>query len=654
MIRFLLAITLLIFAGLAFARPAYAALYDFDGTISCETLEAYLSRAVVMSGMCNEGVGYVEENVRALTNVKAKFIGRAALAWACPADDERHFAAAREGAEKVHAADPDIILQACVFEAIYSCKSPEGIKAGRTAGIENIPVPAWVFEAFGLPVEERNFDYEAMLFPDGHLRNLWADGASVPDVTRQETQLWFYYRARRYIDAGYEAIHFGQADLVGSRDEGRRVWTKLLAMVREYAKEHARRHYVLCDAHFFAENAKVGDKYLWDFHAFPLRPVTGATPFEAYLAVGHGDAGYKTMPPGIHPAGWRCDVIPQLYEVDNFASGLDSKPAHHVWGADEIGWFANCTEEYRNYWLEYAVDWLKENAPRGYVSMPGIRGCTVPLGIEPRRGVTYRFNTKSDACPEGFNQEETVKKIFARPFEWLPMGSVKQEKAGKKELLGFRPGRATLAESFSAPWATDNSIYTDEGLALLYRAYGAFSPADVAAAAKKEIEEKGAPKKEPLLTEEGLSFTGEQNLTLTAVPGPRFSLFITLRLDNEAFLDDFLLVGNGEYLKNGFYLKYYKKDDELYGEVADGTGKRRVAVFDYPKDEGVHTIGLVCDGKKLTSWVDGRISSGIDCGPMAKGPSSLTIGKTLRGCLIKDIKLYNYAVSDREAKAMRR
>ncbi|MBR4749229.1 MAG: hypothetical protein IK083_06640 [Abditibacteriota bacterium] len=473
-----------------------ASVYDFDGTISCETLEAYLSKALLMSGMCNEGDPYLEENLRAVANVKPKYIGRAALAWICPADDEVHFASVRAVAERIHAIDPDIILQACVFEAVFSCKRPEAIKSGRPAGVENIPIPAWVFEAFGLPAEERNFDYEAMLFPDGTHRGQWGGGGSVPDVTQQETQLWFYYRARRYIDAGYESIHFGQADLVGRDDKGRKVWTKLLSMVREYAREHARRHYVLCDAHFFAPNAKVGDKYLWDFFAFPIRAVSGEKPFEAYFAFGHGDAGYGTMPTGIHPAGWKCDVIPQLYEVDNFFSGIDSKPFHHVWGTDEISWFANCSEEYRNSWLVYAADWLKANVPRGYMSMPGVRTATVPLG-SPRQFHYYRFNNKSEACPNGFNQEDTVKEILARPFEWLPLGSVKPEKTGRRELLGFKPGKATLDETFDAPYFSPNTIYTDEGLGLLYRAYGAFSPADTAAAAKKEIEEKGVPRREP-------------------------------------------------------------------------------------------------------------------------------------------------------------
>ena len=628
-----------------------ASVYDFDGTISCETLEAYLSKALLMSGMCNEGDPYLEENLRAVANVKPKYIGRAALAWICPADDEVHFASVRAVAERIHAIDPDIILQACVFEAVFSCKRPEAIKSGRPAGVENIPIPAWVFEAFGLPAEERNFDYEAMLFPDGTHRGQWGGGGSVPDVTQQETQLWFYYRARRYIDAGYESIHFGQADLVGRDDKGRKVWTKLLSMVREYAREHARRHYVLCDAHFFAPNAKVGDKYLWDFFAFPIRAVSGEKPFEAYFAFGHGDAGYGTMPTGIHPAGWKCDVIPQLYEVDNFFSGIDSKPFHHVWGTDEISWFANCSEEYRNSWLVYAADWLKANVPRGYMSMPGVRTATVPLG-SPRQFHYYRFNNKSEACPNGFNQEDTVKEILARPFEWLPLGSVKPEKTGRRELLGFKPGKATLDETFDAPYFSPNTIYTDEGLGLLYKAYGAFSPADTAAAAKKEIEEKGVPRREPLVTEEGLSFTGSQTLSLDAHTGPEFSLFVTLRLDDKAFEEDFMLLGTGEYLQNGYYIKYYGKDDQLYGEAADGTGERRVADFAYPKDGRGHTIGLICDGKELTAWLDGRIRSRIPCGPMKESGNNLNFGNGLKGCLIKDMKLYNYAVTAGEARRL--
>jgi hypothetical protein len=324
-----------------------------------------------------------------------------------------------------------------------------------------------------------------------------------------------------------------------------------------------------------------------------------------------------------------------------------------VWGTDEISWFANCSEEYRNSWLVYAADWLKANVPRGYMSMPGVRTATVPLG-SPRQFHYYRFNNKSEACPNGFNQEDTVKEILARPFEWLPLGSVKSEKTGKKELLGFRPGKATLPESFRAAYYTDNTEYTDEGLTLLYRAYGGFSPADVAAAAKKEIEEKGAPRKEPLLTPEGLHFAGSRTLSLSADTGSEMSLFVTLRLDNAAFSEDFIPVSLGEYMGSGVFIKYFGKDDELCGEINDGSGKRRIVVFPYPKDEKVHSIGLVADGSSLTAWFDGKLCDRAPAGSMIPGSSSLVLGADTKGCLIKDIRLYNYAVSEAEALRLSR
>ena len=650
-------ILLMILAAEALAVTLHAAsFFDFDRTISCETLEAYLSRAIVMSALACDAEGipskYADDDLRAIANVKPKFLGRVALAGSCPADDELHFASARSMAQKIHAIDPEIILQAAILEAVYSCECPEAVAAGRTTGVEKIPVPAWVFEAFGLEPVSRCFDYEAMLFPDGSYRNNWTRGGSVPDITRQETQMWYYYRARRYIDAGYEAIHFGQADLVGKRDEGRAEWSKLLGMVRDYAKTKARRHYLLCDAHFFAENARVGDRYLWDFHAFPLRPVSGTEPFEATLAKGHGDAGYDTMPPGIHPAGWECDVIPQLYEIDNFFDGIDGKPVYNVWGTDEICWFANCPEDYRNSFLLYATDWLKKNVRRGYMSMPGIRPATYPLCVVGWDGRQYRFNTRSEACPEGFGQEETVKAIFARPFEWTPITRPLPGKKVVRELLGFRPGKATIEETFKVPVYTDNSIYTDEALRLIYRAYGAFSPGDVKAEALKEIGEKGLERKPSLLTEKGLSFTGSRNIDLVAETGPEPSVFVKLTLKNKAFDGDLTIIAKSYYSESGFHIKYSKDSDEFFGEIADGSGTVRRVVFPYPKDEKEHVIGMVADGKTLRGWLDGAMCAEVPAGRMVENSLSVAIGGNLRDCVISDIRLFDHALTVDEAKTM--
>ena len=53
------------------------------------------------------------------------------------------------------------------------------------------------------------------------LPSLHAEGrrsSSVPDVSRDETKLWFYFLARSYLDAGCEAIHYGQVELMNGND----------------------------------------------------------------------------------------------------------------------------------------------------------------------------------------------------------------------------------------------------------------------------------------------------------------------------------------------------------------------------------------------------------------------------------------------------
>lgn len=98
--------------------------FQFHGTMSERTLRAYLSRAVTALGLCAEGAHenlQFEEDLRFIRNVGAKFVSRAAVfAWTTlrAEDMERHFALAREYAERVHAADPEIILNAFTAEIV--------------------------------------------------------------------------------------------------------------------------------------------------------------------------------------------------------------------------------------------------------------------------------------------------------------------------------------------------------------------------------------------------------------------------------------------------------------------------------------------------------------------------------------------------------
>ena len=149
--------------------------YSFDGTISRAVLENFLSRSITVEGLFN-GRGNFDDNLRMLKTLRAKYAGRSLCLWGA----ENHFLTDIERAKtlvpRAVRADPEMILEACVFETV-------GPRVGRIA------VPDWVFTAFSLPVAKRNFIYEQIIYPAGQRRAI--GNAQVPDVSRQEAQLWF-------------------------------------------------------------------------------------------------------------------------------------------------------------------------------------------------------------------------------------------------------------------------------------------------------------------------------------------------------------------------------------------------------------------------------------------------------------------------------
>src|ERR1700678_3300802 len=99
------------------AAYARAGGYQFDGTISRPVLENYLGRSITMEGLLN-GRGDLKDNIRMLKSAGAKYIGRALCLWGAEADFLHNIERAREEIPQVLAADPEIILEACVFETI--------------------------------------------------------------------------------------------------------------------------------------------------------------------------------------------------------------------------------------------------------------------------------------------------------------------------------------------------------------------------------------------------------------------------------------------------------------------------------------------------------------------------------------------------------
>jgi hypothetical protein len=412
--------------------------YNFNGSISREVLENYLSRAVTHSYLCaedNQGPNlYFNDDIRMLTAIGAKFIGRAALIWLAPDDIEEFFLQAEEYAGFAHQSNPEFILQAGIFECVSS-------------NIDTIPVPVWVFQDFGLPVENRNFRYAAMPYPDGRYEDIWTTGASVPDLSRLETRLWFYYRARRFIDCGYEAIHFGGISWMIEDEASVPALYDLLNRVRAYGRSHGRRGLVLCDAH--THGLAIEGNLLFDFHSFPLRihEVAGQ-PYQCDLVMGLRDSIYGRSLGGGTPAGWSCEHLPYLVEMDHWASSgqggesiCDGTTLYcdYIWGWDEMDWFARQTESERNRWLVYADNWVKEHDPAGHFQPPSRRELMDPIGSI----LQYGANRSSPACPYGSGQEDTIRAIWIEPPLVIPSADYDGDGTGDPAI--FRPANGLWA-----------------------------------------------------------------------------------------------------------------------------------------------------------------------------------------------------------------
>jgi len=384
------------FGGFPPASPQRS--YEFHRVISREVLGHYLSRAISMEGLLN-GRGNLDDNIRMLASVGAKYIGRSLCLWGGEATLLQNFERAKKQLPQVHAADPEMILEACIFEIV----TPE---------VEQVPVPGWAFSALGLPVEKRSFRYEAMLYPRAQRKRSWGNGG-IPDVSQTETQLWFYFLAASYIDLGCEGLHFGQMEIMDLNDPDLTHYARVFTLVRAYAEKHARRSMVLCNAHVPSGGLVRNSQLLLDFHAFPLRiKEVPDRPQEAILEVGFSDGIYGHSKGGWTYSGWECEHLPYLVELDNW--GVSKQPGqaragdNWVWGYDEISWFAHQSKQYRAQWLRYAWDWVRKTDPSGYLEMPGSRTETSPL--DGHRW--YYANATSPEVPEGLGDEEAIRAIW--------------------------------------------------------------------------------------------------------------------------------------------------------------------------------------------------------------------------------------------------
>ena len=388
--------------------------YYFDGSISREVLENYLDRSVTAGYFLVPGTPenylfpFREDDIRMVQNIGAKFIGRAVYRWSEESKlaEPAFLEYAKRLIDRMHEYDPEIIFQGCLFEHV-------------SGDVNNLKIPAWVFQAFNLPVEDRYFRVDDMIkrkASDGEILMRSSRGGA-PMIHNLESQLWFYYLAKSYIDIGCEAFHLGQVELIGRDDPDKSDYAAFLQKIRAYAKENARRHYILLDGHTPKGGFVKDGVSLLDFNSFPLRiKEVEDKPMEGILEVGHSDGIFKKSQGAVAPSGWKAENMPYLVEFDNFGMRRNPPPGeaniadHFCWGYDDITWFSLQEEEYRNKWLWYAFDWLRETDPNGHLQMCLIRMISHPESAKSYR--SYFANTKSVACPVGYSQEETIKEIW--------------------------------------------------------------------------------------------------------------------------------------------------------------------------------------------------------------------------------------------------
>ena len=357
-------------------------------SMSCHMLDDYVDRDMVN----------FEENLRMILNTGVKYVQRAVandLYVVSKANDvliERN----SKLIEKVHEIDPEIIFEGCVFET-------------ANANMADYKIPQYVFDAFGLSYEDRSFDYTKMAYSDGH-NNL---GSYIhPDMSKTETQMWWYYRATWLIDQGYEALHLGSTPCMSDVDAGNGYvgWNKVCTLIREYAKTHARRGYVFLNGHVidmrYRKNFLSSYNHVLDFNMWmtcaevPAGETEGApteeNPQELEIKKGVTNAIYGKTQSAKHPLGFTTKAI-FLVELDNYGINYDNynKPTSnggtYPWGIDEIGWFNQQPDWYRQQWVEYAYNRVREIDSYGYFCMPGIRAAAL---INSPVMYYYRANSK--------------------------------------------------------------------------------------------------------------------------------------------------------------------------------------------------------------------------------------------------------------------
>ncbi len=240
-------------------------------------IEAFLNRAVAhFEALSFQAFNDAEfERTKAfLLRTGAKFIHGGELSWGRSYPDRGYWDKCKLRLANLHATRglQDVIVEGFIAEHI-------GPNADTTL------IPPWLWQYMqqnGLTVKRapspndkgnlHYFHYENFFARDWPHIDRWGKGASVPDITRPETQLYFRYLLKEYIEAGFESIWFGGLALVGENDRDGKALSEICKFAKDYAAKNARRRGVLLTSHVAGWMHE--GRQLLDYICYPSRPAT--------------------------------------------------------------------------------------------------------------------------------------------------------------------------------------------------------------------------------------------------------------------------------------------------------------------------------------------------------------------------------------------
>ncbi|MBL7718856.1 MAG: hypothetical protein JNL72_08475 [Flavipsychrobacter sp.] len=410
--------------------------------------------------------------MRGIIDINPKMICSAMGAWQCRHWDS-YVNRARINSLIYKIIKPSIVLQAMCFEIIdQSTLNGVGF------------IPSWVFSAFNLPYVQRRFDVHSMRWDDAYsntdhhwYENFYTEPfilkAFVPNIRKLETQMWFYYLGRTYIDMGCESLNFCRVEMMNGEPGGQGGpyypdydtnpywWNIVFNKLRAYADTKPTNSVIPTENIRFLlitgwTNGMVdgNDNLAFDFHSGPIRPKQNGLDLNingggcSIVAIDSGLCKnvFNLSKGGRTPSGWWCAHAPAHIGLDNTTeeydiwAGTQSSNCMTPYHWDELSWYAMQKKSYRDNWLVYAYNKTKclnkdasfffsilgntviaQNYHRRYIAInptslfPPVNTINnIPNGI-PNRQTVQQFAS--------WGQQSIIKQIFAgwypSPYGWV-------------------------------------------------------------------------------------------------------------------------------------------------------------------------------------------------------------------------------------------